>query len=336
VDAGLGIPWLHAPGNHDVDFDAADDARSLDSFRHAYGPDTRAWEEHNANFVVLDDVIRDPTRPKGYVGGLREDQFAFLADYLRDADKARLLVLAMHIHLFDDKPGATDFRREDRDRLFALLAPFPKVLLLTAHAHTQRHVFHGAEAGWTGATPLHEYNVGAACGGYWTGVEDAAGLPDATMADGTPNGYARMRVAADGAYALRWFAARAPEDAGIGLHSPGVLRRGAYPAFGVFANVWMGHAGTVVEYRVDGGEWKPMKLVALPDPALTVENARDDEAAALRGYDRSPEAVISTHLWRGTLPTNLGVGEHRVEIRAYLDEGHALGEASFRLDEATP
>jgi hypothetical protein len=98
----------------------------------------------------------------------------------------------------------------------------------------------------------------------------------------------------------------------------------------------MGHAGTVVEYRVDGGEWKPMKKVDLPDPALTVENARDDEAEALRGYDRSPEAVISTHLWRGTLPTNLAAGEHRVEIRAQLDEGEARGEGTYRLDEAAP
>jgi 3',5'-cyclic AMP phosphodiesterase CpdA len=336
VDAGLGIPWLHAPGNHDVDFDAADDARSLDSFRHAYGPDTRAWEEHNANFIVLDDVIRDPSRPKGYVGGLREDQFAFLAEYLREADKARLLVLAMHIHLFDDKPGATDFRRADRDRLFALLAPFPKVLLLTAHAHTQRHVFHGAEAGWTGATPLHEYNVGAACGGYWTGVEDADGLPDATMADGTPNGSARMRVAAVGAYALRWFAARAPEDAGIGLHSPGVLRRGAYPAFGVFANVWMGRADTVVEFRVDGGAWKPMRRVLAPDPAMTAENARDAMAPALRAYDRAPEAEPSQHLWRGAVPTDLAAGDHRVEVRAQLPEGEVRADTRYRLEDAAP
>lgn len=336
VDASLGIPWLHAPGNHDMDMDAPEDARALDSFRHAYGPDTRAWEEHNANFVVLDDVIRDPSRPKGYVGGLREDQFAFLEAYLRDADTTRLLVLAMHIHLFDDKPGATDFRRADRDRLFALLAPFPKVLLLTAHAHTQRHVFHGAESGWTGATPLHEYNVGAACGAYWTGVADAAGIPDATMADGTPNGYARMRVAADGDYALRWFAARAPAEAGIGLHSPGLLRRGAYPAFGVFANVWMGRADTVVEFRVDSGPWKPMRRVVAPDPALATENARDAMATHLRAYDRAPEAEPSQHLWRAAVPTDLAAGEHRVEVRALLPEGEVRADTRYRLEDAAP
>ena len=40
----LGVPWLHAAGNHDLDFDAARDEDSLLSFRNAYGPDSFAWE----------------------------------------------------------------------------------------------------------------------------------------------------------------------------------------------------------------------------------------------------------------------------------------------------
>ena len=130
---------------------------------------------------------------------------------------------------------------------------------------------------------------------------------------------------------LRYYAARAPRDQMMTVHAPKVLRQGAYPAFGVFANVYMGDAGTRVDYRVDGGEWKPMKQVLQPDPALLTENARDDLADTLRGYDRSPEAVDSTHLWRGTLPTDLAVGEHRVEIRAQLDDTEARAETSYRL-----
>ncbi|PPT45732.1 hypothetical protein XarbCFBP8150_21865, partial [Xanthomonas arboricola] len=38
---------------------------------------------------------------------------------------------------------------------------FPHVLVLSAHSHTQRQVDHGADEGWQGARPLHEYNVGA-------------------------------------------------------------------------------------------------------------------------------------------------------------------------------
>src|SRR5690606_6628057 len=48
VTASLHVPWLHAPGNHDQDIDATDDADALQTFRHTFGPDTFAWEEARA------------------------------------------------------------------------------------------------------------------------------------------------------------------------------------------------------------------------------------------------------------------------------------------------
>ena len=334
--ARLGIPWLYAPGNHDVDPDATDDAGSLRSFNREIGPDTFIRETRLANFVVLDDVIALPGRKPAYIGGFREDQFLLLEARLPELRKDRLLVLAMHIPLFEEA-GKDSFRDEDRARLFALLQPFPHVLVLSAHSHAQRHVFHDADDGWQGATPLHEYNVGAACGSYWSGVEDAAGIPDAMMADGTPNGYAVLTVKPGGDYALAWHNARDATDSQIGLHAPKVLRRGAYPAWGVFANVYMGMDDTRVEYRVDDGEWMPMKQVLQPDPALLVENMRDDLAEALRGYDRSPEAEPSPHLWRAALPTKLEAGEHRIEVRAFDRwRGEVRASTTYRLEEAGP
>ena len=334
--ARLGIPWLYAPGNHDVDPDATDDAGSLRSFNREIGPDTFIRETRLANFVVLDDVIALPGRKPAYIGGFREDQFLLLEARLPELRKDRLLVLAMHIPLFEEA-GKDSFRDEDRARLFALLQPFPHVLVLSAHSHAQRHVFHDADDGWQGAAPLHEYNVGAACGSYWSGVEDAAGIPDAMMADGTPNGYAVLTVKPGGDYALAWHNARDATDSQIGLHAPKVLRRGAYPAWGVFANVYMGMDDTRVEYRVDDGEWMPMRQVLQPDPALLVENMRDDLAEALRGYDRSPEAEPSPHLWRAALPTKLEAGEHRIEVRAFDRwRGEVRASTTYRLEEAGP
>jgi len=314
--ARLGIPWLYAPGNHDVDADAVDDADSLRGFQREIGPDSFVHETVLANFVVLDDVIAMPGRKPAYIGGFREDQFALLEARLPTLRKDRLLVVAVHIPLFEEA-GKDSFRDRDRARLFALLDDFPHVLVLSAHSHAQRHVFHDASDGWQGSVPLHEYNVGAICGSYWSGVKDAAGIPDGMMADGTPNGYAVLTVEPGGEYALAWHNARDAADSQIGLHAPKVLRRGAYPAWGVFANVYMGMDDSRVEYRVDDGEWMPMKKVLQPDPALLAENARDDLAEALRGYDRSPEAEVSPHLWRGALPTDLEVGEHVVEVRAF-------------------
>jgi hypothetical protein len=208
-------------------------------------------------------------------------------------------------------------------------------LLLTAHGHVQRHHLHQSDTGWNGQQPLHEYNVGAACGAFWSGVTDARGVPDATMADGTPKGWAVLSVPRDGDYRLRWEVADDADHAGIRVHSPGVLRRGAYPAFGVFANVFMAMPDAVVEFRVADGEWQPMQRVARPDPWLMAENRRDDEASALRGFDRAPEAMPSTHLWRGVLPTDLAVGEHPIEVRTQDRwRGELRAEARYRLEEA--
>jgi hypothetical protein len=334
VTRRLGVPWLHVAGNHDLDLDAARDEDSLLTFRNTFGPDTFAWEEAQAVFIGLDDVVYQPGQKPAYIGGLREDQFAFLEAYLPTVPKNRLLVLGVHIPLFDAKPNTETFRHADRTRLFALLKGFPHVLLLSGHSHTQQHVYHGAASGWHGNGLLHEYNVGAVCGAFWSGVKDAQGIPDATMADGTPNGYASLQVRVGGAYSLAWHPARDPGRA-LSLYAPKVLRQGAYPAFAVYANVFMGQDDSKVEYRIDAGQWKPMSQVRQPDPGLLAENVRDDSAGALRGYDRSPEAVPSRHLWRGALPTDLAVGEHRVEVRVQdRVRGEPTATTFYRLQEA--
>jgi hypothetical protein len=101
----------------------------------------------------------------------------------------------------------------------------------------------------------------------------------------------------------------------------------------------MGHDDTRVEYRIDDGEWKPMQRARQPDPRVVGENMRDDEATALRGYDRLPEAAPSEHLWRGALPTNLDAGEHRVQVRAFgVVPDHEVEEVatSYRLVDGAP
>mgnify|MGYP003497706031 CR=1 FL=1 len=92
---------------------------------------------------------------------------------------------------------------------------------------------------------------------------------------------------------------------------------------------------TRVEYRIDAGEWKPMRKVSAPDPNLLRENIRDADADALRGYDRSPEAKVSPHLWRGTLPTDLATGAHRIEVRAFDPwRGEIKAQTGYRLQDA--
>jgi len=340
VTASLGVPWFHVPGNHDMDPGAVEDSEALRQWSAVYGPDTYAVEEGAAAFVFMDDVVLKPGG--GYIGGLREDQFQFLEQYLAGLPPQRLLVLGVHIPLFD-AAGRQTFRADDRRRLFALLRRHPKVLVLSAHSHEQRHYWHGADDGWDGGAPLHEFNLGAVCGSFWSGLDDAAGVPLATMADGTPRGHGLLQVRADGSYRLQYRPSvrLAQEDpsftAGMAVHAPRVLRRGAYPAWGVYANVFMGDAETRVEFRVDGGPWQAMRRVERADPRLLLENVADDLADGLRSLDRSPEASASPHLWRGALPTRLAAGVHEVQVRA-VDRwgGEVVAATRYRLEEARP
>ncbi|MCX7563355.1 calcineurin-like phosphoesterase family protein [Xanthomonadaceae bacterium XH05] len=329
LHAALGIPFLHAPGNHDIDFDVADDRASLTNYRRTFGPDTVAWEMKGHAFIALDDVIYMPGQRPSYIGGLREDQFAFLDAYLATLPADTRVVMSFHIPLFDD-PHET-FRHPDRERLFRLLERFPEPLILSGHTHTQRHHFHGSESGWRGVKPLHEYNVGAACGGYWSGLIDADDLPDARMEDGTPNGYAILRFGEDG-YTTRYHASRGRDSLRMAVTSPGVLRRGAYPVYPVLANVYAAEPDATLQYRIDGGEWQPMVRVFEPDPSLLAINIDDSRAETLRSFDRAVIARSSMHLWGAGVPTDLAAGEHLIEVRAQSRfEGELTAATTYRL-----
>jgi hypothetical protein len=340
VTKRLNTPWLHVSGNHDRDYGAASDVQSLGTFSHYYGPDTFAWEESGVSILVFDDVIHEPNSgtPAKYVGGLRESQFQFLQTYLSRLPKNRRIILAMHIPVFDaDASSDIDtFRDEDRQHLFSLLSDFDKVLLLTAHTHKQRHFFHDAKNGWKGKMPLHEFNVGAACGAFWSGVKDADGIPDTTMQDGTPNGYARLSWSETTVPKLSWQVARASAENQMRLFAPKALRYKSYPGFAVYANVFMGMTGTPVEYRIDNADWKPMSRVENLDPSVLELNVLDARSDQLRGYDFTPEAQPSTHLWRGSLPTDLTIGSHIIEVRANLDDHWFSDAVTYRLLQVDP
>ena len=57
---------------------------------------------------MLDDVVYQPGQKPAYVGGLRDDQFAFLEAYLPTVPKDRLLVIGVHIPFFDADAGRGD------------------------------------------------------------------------------------------------------------------------------------------------------------------------------------------------------------------------------------
>jgi hypothetical protein len=317
----IGIPWYSLPGNHDLRLGTPDEAAAVAPFEAVYGPSTYAFHAGPALFVALDDV-----RPLGgprYIGGLTDDQFQFLGNLLGGTPSSEWVVLMMHIPTFSPDPSGTEgFREKDRLRLFALLAGRRRVLILSGHTHYQRHVLHGAGDGWAGPEPLHEYNVAAACGGFWGGPPDKDGIPPGTMWDGTPPGYAVVGFSGDKA-SLEYFPARLPADHQIALHVPESVAPGqGYVSF--YANVFNGHDGWTVEARVDDRAWNPIRRVLGWDPAYATAYLAQDAGSRPAAGKRLPDPAVCYHLWRGALPADLSPGRHVVHVRATDPSGRTF------------
>ena len=317
----IGVPWYSLPGNHDLSLATPDERAAVAPFEAVYGPSTYAFHAGPALFVALDDV-----RPLGgprFIGGLRADQFEFLQNLLKATPADEWVVLMMHIPIFSPDPSGTEgFRAADRLRLFGLLAGRSRLLILSGHTHYQRHVMHGAADGWTGAVPIHEYNVAAACGGFWGGPRDKDGIPAATMWDGTPPGYAVLGIKGD-AVSLDYVPSRFPADHQIELHSPDSVAPGqGFVSF--YANVFNGHDGWTVEARVDDRVWNPVRRFLEWDPSYAAAFLAQDSVARPAPGPRLPDPVVCYHLWRGALPADLSVGGHVLYVRATDPEGHVF------------
>lgn len=315
----LGMTWLPLCGNHDLDPAPAPGEGAMTGFEAVYGPATYAFHYGPVLFVALNDVRHLDRRR--YVGGLTEEQFAFIENVLRTVPREQMVVLMMHIPWFYPSPAqAQTFREADRRRLFALFKDRPHNFWLSGHTHYQRHVFYGPSDGWTGAAPLHEYNVAAACGGFWGGPADEHGIPASTMWDGTPPGFAVVTFDGTKEPVTDYYAGRGGLERQIGLHAPKATRTGqAYVSY--WANVFNGHDGWTIESRVDGRPWAPMRRVIEWDPTYAQAFLEQDERAEPVPYTRLPDPTVCYHLWRAYFPADLAPGEHAIEVRATDPQG---------------
>ena len=184
-----------------------------------------------------------------------------------------------------------------------------------------------------GEKPFHEYNAGTTSGDWYSGELDENGVPVSTMRDGTPKGYAFLNIEGN-QYTIDYKVAGQPGSTQIKLFHPKVVAKGRRAQSGIFANFFMGHAGNTVEYRIGGGAWQPMVYTEAPDPDFVWQLYQWDTTAELMPGRRPSNAVNSTHLWRGSIPTDLPVGDHRIEVRATDMFGRVFTEqSSYRLAE---
>jgi 3',5'-cyclic AMP phosphodiesterase CpdA len=327
----MGLPWYNVMGNHDMNVDATEDRFSDESFEAAFGPANYAFHYGKAHFIVLDDIyFPHPVTGRGYWGGLREDQLAFVKNNLRHVPHDRLIVIALHIPVSPDVEGPGIFRDTDRKQLCALLKDYPDVLFLSAHTHFQCLNLIGDAQGIARTKPIREYNAGTTCGDWYSGILNENGLPVATMRDGTPQGYAFLRVNGSD-YSLDYKVLGKPSTYQIGIYSPKAVRAGQ-SASAVYANFFMGSRESKPEYRIDSGEWRPMQQADEYDPSY-VRYVQDwDFYDPLPRGRRPSNPVLCRHLWKGHIATNLPPGEHRIEVRALDSFGKMhTGTGAYRI-----
>lgn len=304
----IGIPWRHVLGNHDTNHDAPDDARSCETFQRQFGPQYYSFDYGPVHFVVLDDIMwraKTETQAEGYTAGLGARQLEFLKNDLARVPTKQLVVLLMHIPIM----GVAE-----RSEVYGLLGSRPHTFSISAHTHTQAHLFVGKEDGWTGAEPHHHLVSATVCGSWWSGAPDELGIPHATMSDGAPNGYSIITFDRT-RYDVEFRAARRPADHQMNIYAPDEVAASDAAATQVLVNVFAGSSRSTVEMRLgDSGPWTPMQQVSVPDPAYL----------AMKELEKSPKPPLGrtlpgpstpAHLWGANLPANPAAGTHVLHVR---------------------
>jgi hypothetical protein len=325
--AMIGIPWYNVLGNHDINYDVPDDEHSDETFERVYGPPYYSFDYGPTHFIVLDNVSwtgADPlqNRRGSYRAGLGRKQLEWLRQDLAAVPKQQLVVLTMHIPMFEI---------EEKAELYALLSERPYCISISAHTHFQEHHFLGRSDGFPSDKEHHHIVNVTTCGSWWQGTPDEFGVPHTTMRDGAPNGYSIF--AFDGnQYTIEFRAARSLPSYQMNVILPPSIPASEVPTTEITVNVFGGSERSVVEYRVGlSGSWTAMQRTLQPDPAYQQMFERDRTLAL--PYRALPAPIPSPHLWKSPLPAGLARGVHAIHVRTKDMFGQTyLATRAIRID----
>lgn len=326
----LQLPWYNVMGNHDMNYDATTDELSDETFERNFGSANYSFNYGKAHFIILDDILYpDPRNENKYWGGYRDDQLKFVENNLRFVDRDKLVIVAQHIDMKDD--SGNYFSLSDRKRLFDLLKAYENVLILSAHTHYQDQVEYTNIHGWKGSKPLHEYNVGTTSGDWYSGIIDENGLPDATMRDGTPQGYAILNINGN-KYDVDYRVAGKDADYQMSIYAPKVVPHKGRSTAQIYVNFFMGSPKDNVEYRINNGAWRKMHYTEIHDPSYLIKLAEWDFTEKLLPGRRPSNPVNCTHLWYGEIQLDLEPGTHTIEVKATDRYGKThFGKRTYQL-----
>lgn len=343
----IGVPWFSCPGNHDMNFESPDNARSRDTWKRVFGSRDMAFQHGAATFVVLDNVEylgTDASKPNGsgkYRGVFSGDQLAFVRNVLAHVARDSLVVFCFHIPLRTLAGTSEGFAVTNVRAFLEAISTHTNTVSFSGHTHTNEHWYFGADEGYSGGVHHHQV-LAAVSGSWWSGPLDERGIPIALQTDGAPNGFHVLAV--DGRrYTTTLVPARDPNrsmirvvldsqlhgDAPevIGEYAVGALLAGpidmeALGSTRVVANFFPGGPRSVVEMAVGRRSFVAMTRVERTDPFVVEVYARN--GATKKSWVK-PEK--SSHVWQGGLPEGLGRGTHRVRVRGTDEYGrvHVAG-----------
>lgn len=348
----IGIPWYNVPGNHEINFESPNDRYSLETFKKFYGPPYFAFEYADALFVVLDNIDykgggeADPADVRGnggYEARISRSQLQWLAEELKHVEQERLVFIATHAPLGSENGS---YATDNREKLFRLLAGRPNLYSVAGHTHTTDHVYFDKDDGFAGPGKFHHHVLATVSGAWWSGPFDERGIAVSDQRDGTPNGYHILEVDSTDV-AVRFKGAGKPADYqmrivfdvahhqlnvnGIRDFKAGELLDGRISqdhlnAAAIIVNLFDGGPNSKVRYRLEDGEYRPLKRVLRKDPYMLEQYARHRSSKKTW-----VEATLSTHLFEADLDANLPPGVHAITVQAEdefgrLHHGHTVLE----------
>lgn len=302
------------PGNHDRDVyrglkSSSYRPRNLSTWRKVVGYVDTSFVRDNVRFVLMNNVRHSDSGMTDYVGGFTDRQKHWLDSVLNRAvgetcDKKpsraernpSLTILATHIP-FSQMKG--------RDSVLAMVPDTSRLLLVSGHTHFVSR-----------DDSLRELIVGAACGSWWRGVKDSAGIPYALQSCGAPRGYFVADIYRDGTYDLSYKCIGRPASDQLSVWAVPSDSTGS--SYRLYINVFGGSSDGIV--RISGLGRRTCSCERSQMAAPEVEQVIRLNASRSRDYRKAHRDEFiplrrkpSPHLWQtvdlipGPLPTHANV-----------------------------